>query len=117
MQSAQSITLLSHSARNEAGIQGLHSALTVNFSVFRKGPAHVAGLIYTTDGWISTGEQPARFQSFSGDTENWQVVVRVGGNNVTFQYVIFCDDFAGVNAVPRVYNTDGGNQFSVTSSF
>ena len=117
MQSAESITLLNHSAVNDNGIQGMNSVLTVNFSVFRKGPAHVAGIIYTTDGWASTGVAPATFQRFDGDSEVWQTVVRVGGNNVTFQYVIWCDAYAGVFGVPRIYNTNGGNQFSITSSF
>jgi hypothetical protein len=30
---------------------------------------------------------------------------------VTFEFVIFCDDFGGVDAVPRIWNTNGGSVF------
>jgi hypothetical protein len=117
MQSAESISFLGHTAVNDDGDQGTNSILTVNFNVFSKGPAHVAGIIYTTNGWASTTVAPASFQGFNGDLELWKAVVITGGNNITFQYVIWCDDYAGVNVVPRIYNTNGGDQFSITSSF
>jgi hypothetical protein len=118
MQSAQQITFLSHTAVNDDGIQGTNAILTVNFQVYRKGPAHMAGIIFTTDGWATASTAMAQFQSFGpGDVENWKASVTVGGNNVRFQYVIFCDDFAGLNQVPRIYDTNGGNQYSITSSF
>lgn len=116
MQSAESITLIHQFAKNEDGDQGTNAVLTVIFSVFQKGPAHVAGIIYTTNGWASATVAPAVFQNFSGDVEVWQAVVSVGGKNVAFQYVIWCDDYAGVNAVVRICNTNGGDQFSITSS-
>src|SRR3954447_4776816 len=108
MQTAQRIDFVGHDARNVADQGGLRTVLTVNFRVVSRGPAHVAGVIFTTDFWATTGEAKARFHRFEGNDTGWQVVVTVPGNNVSFEYVIFCDDFRGNNTVPRVWNTNGG---------
>ena len=49
--SAERIDFVSHTARNVAHAGGQSSVLTVNFNVFRRGPAHVSGLSYTSDFW------------------------------------------------------------------
>jgi hypothetical protein len=116
--SAERIDFVGHSARNIANAGGQLSELTVNFKVFRRGPAHVAGLIYTSDFWATPREASAKFQGFAGDFELWQAKISVGGNNASFEYVIFCNDHRDVQNVRRIYNTNNGETFRiVTSSF
>jgi hypothetical protein len=74
-------------------------------------------VISTANFWAATTEARAAFQSFDGAEEVWKAVVTVPGNNVSFEYVIFCDDFRGVSSVPRIWNTNGGETFKVTSQF
>ena len=38
--------------------------LSVNFQIFDRGPNHVAGLILTTDSWVTSQIVPAQFQGF-----------------------------------------------------
>ena len=111
MQSATSIQFISDSARNTFNQGGKSTVLTVNFRVLKQGPAHVAGIIFSADFWGSRNEGRASFQRFEGDSEVWQAVVSVRDNGVKFEYVIFCDDFRGVDTVPRIYNTNGGETF------
>jgi hypothetical protein len=111
MQSATSIQFISDSARNTFNQGGQSTALTVNFRTFKRGPAHVAGIIYSDNFWGSRQEGLAVFQRFEGDFEIWKADVSVPRSNRTFEYVIFCDDFRGVDTVPRLYNTNGGETF------
>jgi hypothetical protein len=109
MQTAFSITDVAFSANPVApGIV----ELSVNFRVFNNGPSHVAGLIVTTDFWVTSRIAPAAFQGFGAGFEFWRADFSApGGSPVNFEFVIFCDDFGGDNFVPRVWNTNGGNRF------
>ena len=86
-------------------------SLSVNFKVFNNGPSHVAGLIVTTDFWITSHIATARFQGFGSGFESWRATFSTGGPPVSFEFVIFCDDFGGIDSVPRIWNTNGGNRF------
>jgi hypothetical protein len=87
--------------------------LSVNFQIFNNGPSHVAGLVVTTDFWITSHIAPAAFQGFGSGFEFWKVDFSTQGPPVSFEFVIFCDDFGGDNIVPRIWNTNGGNRFQV----
>jgi hypothetical protein len=115
--SAERIDFVGHSAKNIANQGGLSSVLTVDFKVFRRGPAHVAGLIYTTDFWATPREALARFQRFEGDFEVWQAKNSVAGNNASFEYVIFCNDHRDVQNVKKIYHTNFGDTFRIVSTF
>ncbi len=96
--------------------EGGGSSLSVNFQVFNSGPNHIAGLYVTTNGWAAWQIVPARFVSFSDGGENWVANFGVNTQVQTFEFVIFCDDFGGVNSVPRIWNTNGGAVFQATST-
>lgn len=117
MQTANSITNVRFSATFNPipPSVGGGSSLSVNFQVFNRGPNHIAGLIVTTDSWRTWQEIPARFDSFSDGGENWLANFRAD-TKVTFEFVIFCDDFGGVNSVTRIWNTNGGAVFHATAS-
>ena len=109
MQTAFSITNVTFSANPVA--PGF-VALTVNFQVHNNGPSHVAGLMVTTDFWITSQAVPASFQGFGPGFEFWRASFQVNKNSpVTFEFAIFCDDYGGNNNVPRIWNTNGGNRF------
>jgi hypothetical protein len=114
MQTAFSITNVNFSANPVAPNVVV---LAVDFQIFNNGPSHVAGLIVTTDFWITSQIAPARFQGFGPGFEFWSAHFQVQGQgtNVPFEFVIFCDDFGGVGLVPRIWNTNGGNRFRATS--
>jgi hypothetical protein len=116
MQSAISIQFISDRAQKNAGLGGERIALTVNFRILKLGPAHVAGIVFSSDFWASRHEALASFQHFEGDSELWQTAVTVPGFHA-IEYVIFCDDFRGVDTVPRIYNTNGGETFRPVASF
>jgi hypothetical protein len=113
MQTAFSITDVSFSADPVApGVV----ALTVNFQVNNNGPSHVAGLMVTTDFWITSHVAAASFQGFGAGFEFWRADFSVNANPpVTFEFAIFCDDFGGNNTVPRIWNTNGGNRFRAST--
>jgi hypothetical protein len=75
MQSATSIQFISDRAKNTFDQGGERTALTVDFRVFKRGPAHVAGIIFSPDFWGSRNEALATFQRFEGDFEVWKTVV------------------------------------------
>ena len=110
MQTAFSITNVTFSADPVA--PGLIS-LSVNFQIFNNGFSHVAGLVVTTDFWRTSQIAPAAFQGFGAGFEFWRADFQVPGSSATFEFVIFCDDFGGVDFVPRIWNTNGGNRFQV----
>jgi hypothetical protein len=85
--------------------------LVVDFEIFNNGPSHVAGLVVTTDFWITSHVAPAAFQGFGAGSESWRVVFQTAGPPVAYEFVIFCDDFGGVDSVPRIWNTNGGSRF------
>ena len=117
MQTAFSISNVSFSATFNPlpPSEGGGSSLTVNFQIFNQGPNHIAGIFVTTDGWANWQIVPARFVSFGGGGENWVANFFVSAEVGTFEFVIFCDDFGGVNAVPRIWNTNGGSVFQARS--
>jgi hypothetical protein len=81
------------------------------------GPAHVAGLIYTVDFWRPPETVLAAFQRFDGDFEVWQATARVGFMDASWEYVIFCDDYRDIQNIKKVYDTNGGETFRITSTF
>jgi hypothetical protein len=85
--------------------------LSCDFRISNNGPSHVAGLIATTDFWVTSHTVPAVFRRFDGGSELWHADFEVNGPPVAFEFVIFCDDFGGDNSVPRLWNTNGGNRF------
>jgi len=109
MQTAFNITNVTFSATFDP--EPPENALLVNFQIFNKGPNHVAGIIVTTNDWVTSQVAPARFVSFSDGGENWSVSFSGGTPGSTFEFVIFCDDFGGVDFVPRIWNTNGGSVF------
>jgi hypothetical protein len=115
--SAERIDFVGHSARNIANQGGLSSVLTVDFKVFRRGPAHVAGLVYTRDFWATPLTAIGKFQRFDGDFEVWQAQATVPSNNAAFEYVIFCEDYRDVQNLRRIYNTNFGETFRIAASF
>ena len=115
MQSATSIQFISDRAQKISGSGGDRIQLTVDFRVFKKGPAHMAGIMYSPNFWGSRQEALASFQRFEGDSEVWRTIVTVPGHN-QIEYVIFCDDFRGVDTVPRIYNTNRGETFRPVAS-
>ncbi len=109
------------------GFAGNEPHLSVDFQIFNRGPFHVAGLIVTTDFWVTSQVAPATFQSFGAISglpfgfEFWRATFdgpRLNpGQSATFDFVIFCDDFGGADSVPRIWNTNGGNPFQLTVGF
>jgi hypothetical protein len=66
----------------------------------------------TTDFWITQHVAIARFQGFGVGFEFWQATFSASASPpITFEFVIFCDDFGGIDSVPRIWNTNGGNRF------
>ncbi len=121
MRTAQRIAFSDQTATNVADMGGERSRLQTQFRVYNNGPAHVAGLVWTADFWANPQTTLARFQSFGNDAgggfENWLAVVEVPGLDVSFEYVIFCDDYRGVQEVPRIYDTNGGETYRIQASF
>ena len=114
---AQRITVTSYLAVNQAENLGHYVAqLTVNFKVESRGPAHVAGLIFTTDAWKTTAVQHATFINFDGHLEVWQAIANGPALGVTFEFTVFGDDHRDVNNVRRIYDTNGGNGFQATAT-
>ena len=46
--------------------------LSVNFQIHNNGPSHVAGLVVTTDFWVTSQVASARFQGFGAGFEFWR---------------------------------------------
>lgn len=94
-----------------------HSILVVNFGIFRRGPTHVAGLLYTTKFWAERKTVFASFKGFQGELELWRASVREEGpsayESASFGYIIFCDDHRDINAVRKIYNTNNGETFRI----
>jgi hypothetical protein len=89
--------------------------LSVDFQIHNNGPSHVAGLVVTTDFWITSSIVPARFQGFGAGFEFWHAGFTAGGPPVAFEFVIFCDDFGGTTTVPRIWDTNGGNRYRASA--
>jgi len=88
--------------------------LSVQFQIFNSGPNHVAGLVLTTDSWVTSQVVPAAFEGFGDNFEFWGATFPSDSGPaapVTFEFVIFCDDFGGVDSVPRIWNTNAGAVF------
>jgi hypothetical protein len=86
--------------------------LTVDFHVHNNGPAHVAGLIVTTDYWATTATVPAVFQAHGDGFEYWRAKYSFASSSpVAFEFVIFCDDFGAKDGLARIWNTNGGHRF------
>lgn len=86
--------------------------LTVDFHVHNNGPAHVAGLVVTTDYWATTATVPAAFQAHGDGFEYWRAKYSVASSSpVAFEFVIYCDDFGANDGAVRIWNTNGGERF------
>ncbi len=85
--------------------------LSVDFQVHNTGLSHVVGLVYTTDFWATSGVAPAVFQGKGDGFEFWHAEVSAPDAQVTFEFVIFCDDYGGDNEVPRIWDTNGGRRY------
>jgi hypothetical protein len=85
--------------------------LSVDFQIHNNGPSHVAGLVVTIDFWVTSHIAPATFTGFGQGFEFWHASFQVAALPVTFEFVIFCDDFGGVDQVPRIWSTNGGNRY------
>jgi len=117
MRTATQIDFVGHTAIGDVNEGGPFTELTVDFKVQSKGPAHVAGIIYTVDFWVTPRKALATFQRFDGDSEVWQAHVTVGGSDAaSYEYVIFCKDFRGIDDVPQIFNTNGGETFRIQAS-
>jgi hypothetical protein len=108
MQTAFSITNVTFSADQ---VEPNLISLSVDFQIFNNGPSHVAGLVVTTDFWRTSQIAGAAFQGFGAGFEFWRADFQTSGSSATFEFVIFCDDFGGLDFVPRIWNTNGGNRF------
>jgi hypothetical protein len=86
-------------------------SLAVSFRIYNHGPSHVAGLVVTTDLWVTSKTVQAVFKGSGAGFELWQASFSAPGPRVTFEFVVFCDDYGGLNAVPRIWNTNGGNRY------
>ena len=110
MQTAFNITDVAYSSASVA--PGVVS-LAVSFRIHNHGPAHAAGLVVTTDLWATSHIAKAAFKGAGAGFELWQASFSAPGPPVLFEFVVFCDDYGGLNSVPRIWNTNGGNQFRV----
>ena len=116
--SAETIGFTDHNKVFEPGGPGPSvTRLTVFFTVFRVGPTHVCGLIYSTNFWVDRLTSVARFQGLNGNFELWQANTAVsgptGGPPAIFEYVIFCDDHRDVNTIRKIYNNNNGETFRI----
>ena len=116
--SAENIGFTDHNKEFDAGGPGPSvTRLTVDFTVFRVGPTHVCGLIYTTNGWVDRLTSVARFQQLNGDFELWQAKTSVSGPiagpPANFEYVIFCYDHRDTNTIRKIYNNNNGETFRI----
>jgi hypothetical protein len=87
-----------------------------NFRVFRKGLNHVAGIIYSTDGWASRAELCASFSGFNGEAECFSIGKYFGSRIDVIEYVIWCEDYRCIDDVKKIYKTsplNGGEPFIV----
>jgi len=91
--------------------------LSADFQVHNNGPSHVAGLVVTTNFWVTSHIAPATFTGFGQGFEFWHADFQVEGQSppLTFEFVIFCDDFGGVDQVPRIWATNGGNRYQAVA--
>jgi hypothetical protein len=112
MQTAFNITDVTFSAASVA--PGVVS-LAVSFRIYNHGPSHVAGLVVSTDAWVTSHVAKATFKGAGAGFESWQASFSAAGPPVRFEFVVFCDDYGGLNSVPRVWNTNSGNRFHATA--
>ena len=87
-----------------------------NFRVFRKGLNHVAGIIYSTDGWASRAELCASFSGFNGEAECFTINKFFKSQIDVVEYVIWCEDYRCIDHVKKIYKTsplNGGEPFIV----
>ena len=113
---AISISAVSFDAKNIANEGGESSQLTVWFHVYQRGFAHVAGIVVSLDGWATRQEVTARWDHFEGDTEVWTLTYNVPNNGRQFAFVCWCEDYADIDNVRKIWNTNSGNQFLVTAN-
>jgi hypothetical protein len=115
--SAETIDFTDHNVQfDPGGPDPSVSRLTVDFKVFRRGPTHVCGLIYTTNFWVDRLTSFARFQHFDGDFEIWQAETSASGpigQRPTFEYLIFCYDHRDINTIRKIYNNNSGETFRI----
>ncbi|MBP7829395.1 MAG: hypothetical protein KA248_05720 [Kiritimatiellae bacterium] len=86
--------------------------LQLEFKVSNKGPWHVAGLRYSTDGWKTSQRIEAQFVRFDGNAEIWSAEAWVtdvySAPGLTFEYVIIVEDLLAANDIKQVVYNNGG---------
>ena len=111
MQTAFSITGVSFNAEV---VEDEGARLNVDFEVHDTGPSHVAGLVVTTDFWTTSQVVLAAYQRTTDGFEVWHADFWADAS-VTFEFVAFCDDYGGDNEVPRIWDTNGGRRYQVST--
>jgi hypothetical protein len=111
MQTAFSITGVSFNAEV---VEDEGARLNVDFEVHDTGPSHVAGLVVTTDFWTTSQVVLAAYQRTTDGFEVWHADFLADASG-TFEFVIFCDDYGGENEVPRIWDTNGGRRYQVST--
>ena len=110
MQTAFSITSVNFNAEL---VEDGGTRLNVDFEVHDTGPSHVAGLVVTTDFWRTSQVVPAAYQRTIDGFEVWHADF-LADTSVTFEFVIFCDDYGGDKEVPRIWDTNGGRRYQAS---
>lgn len=118
-----SIYAIDHNVTTDARLVEEHGGygsttwhFTCDFRVFYRGLNHVAGIIYSTDGWASRAELFANFSGFAGDVEYFSVDKRFENRINVIEYVIWCEDYRCIDDVKKIYKTsplNGGEPFIV----
>ncbi len=113
---AVSITAVSMDATNIANQGGMSCQLVVWFHVYQRGYAHVAGIVVSLDGWATRQEVIAHWDHNEGNAEVWKATFGAAGNNRQFAFVCFCEDYADIDNVRKIWNTNAGNQYWITGT-
>lgn len=85
---------------------------TCSFRVFYRGLNHVAGIIYSTDGWVSRTELCAVFSGFAGSSQNGETFTIQKDFDTLInriEYIIWCEDYRCVDNLKKIYKTSSAN--------
>lgn len=88
-----------------------------SFRVFYRGLNHVAGIIYSIDGWATRTELGSVFSGFAGSGQNGEIFSIQKDFDVLInriEYVIWCEDYRCIDNVLKIYKTsplNGGEPF------
>lgn len=88
-----------------------------SFRVYYRGLNHVAGIIYSTDGWATRTEWGAVFSGFAGSGQNGEIFSIQKDFDVLIgriEYIIWCEDYRCIDSLKKIYKTspvNGGEPF------